>query len=141
MKYLLLFVFLLAGFVSKANPNDTIPYWHISYGKTVIVRGNIKSFSQDIHEITIKQGSLKDLTISFVYESNQPETSSLVVKEGKETLRTMDQDPVMGSHFVVPMRELISTHQPNVNYTLDFYYTDDRGQKNLKLGTIIFMFK
>jgi hypothetical protein len=93
------------------------------------------------HEITLNAGAVKDLTISFVYDSNQPTKSSLVVKEKNEVLRTVEQDPVMGPYFVVPVRELIGTHQPNVQYVLDFYYSDDRGQKNLRLGTIIFNLK
>ena len=142
MRFLLVIAFLLATLVSKAtHKNDTIPYWHISYGKSVIIRGNVNAVFATRHEITLKDGVTKELTISFVYDSNQPKSSSLVVKEKNEVLRTVEQDPVMGPYFVVPVRELIGTHQPNVRYELDFYYTDDRGQKNLKLGTIIFILK
>lgn len=142
MRNVLLAILLVAGFSAKANQaRDTIPYWHISYGKTVVIRGNLNTASAARHEITLKAEAIKDLAISFVYDNQQPETSSLTVKEGKEELRTVAQDPVMGSYFVVPVRELIGTHQPDVRYELDFYYTDDRGQKNLKLGTIIFILK
>lgn len=142
MRYLLITVSVLASVVSKANvANDTIPYWHISYGKTVMIRGNANSVQPVKQELEVKPESLKDLTISFIYDTDQPKTSSLVVKEGNETLRTIDSDPDMGSYFFVPVRELIGTHQPNVRYELDFYYSDDRGQKNVKLGTIIFIFK
>jgi hypothetical protein len=142
MRHLIILAFLFTSVIAKANhTNDTIPYWHISYGKTVIIQGNVKSKDAKIYEITLKQGPLKDLTISFVYESNQPTSSSLVVKERNEVLRTVEQDPVMGPYFVVPVRELIGTHQPNVQYMLEFYYTDDRGQKDLKLGTLLFIFK
>lgn len=142
MRYLLLGILLLTSVITKANhAQDTIPYWHISYGKTVVIRGNLNTTSASIHEITLNGGAIKDLTISFVYDSNRPKWSSLFVKEGREELRRVEQDPVMGPYFIVPMRELISTHQPNVRYELDFYYSDDRGQKDLKLGTIIFILK
>lgn len=142
MRYLLVTAFLLSAFMAKANhAKDTIPYWHISYGKTVIIRGNINAVQAEKHEITVKQESIKAVTISFIYDTGQPKSSSLVVKEKNEILRTVEHDPVMGSYFVVPVRELIGMHQPNVRYELDFYYTDDRGQKNLKLGTIIFILK
>jgi hypothetical protein len=142
MRFLLLLAFLFVIGIAKAtDKNDTIPYWHISYGKTVVIQGNIKSAGDKIYEITLKQGVLKDLTVSFVYGSNQPKSSSLVVKEKNEVLRTVEQDQVMGPYFVVPVRELIGTHQPNVQYKLEFYYTDDRGQKDLKLGTLLFIFQ
>lgn len=142
MRHLLISAFLLVSVIANANhDNDTIPYWHISYGKTVVIQGNIKTTADKIYEITLKEGALKDLTISFVYGSNQPQTSMLVVKEGKDVLRTVEQDQVMGPYFVVPVRELIGTHQPHVQYKLEFYYTDDRGQKDLKLGTLIFIFQ
>lgn len=142
MRHLLILAFLFLSIIAKANHgNDTIPYWHISYGKKVIIRGNVNLGSGATHEITLNAGAVKDLTISFVYDSNQPTKSSLVVKEKNEVLRTVEQDPVMGPYFVVPVRELIGTHQPNVQYVLDFYYSDDRGQKNLRLGTIIFNLK
>jgi hypothetical protein len=138
-KYIVIAVLIVIGFSAQARSvNDTIPYWHINYGKTVILRGNLTS-SPGRHELTIRSGAVKDLTVSFVFE-NQPHTSSLVIKEKNEVLRTIDHDPVMGSYFVVPVRELISTHQPDVRYELDFYYT--RNQENEhKLATIIFIFK
>ena len=142
MKYFLIFIFLLTGLLSKANGvSDTITYWTISYDKTVIVRGNLTLAQSPKYELTVKEGLLKNLTVSFVYDAGQPQGSSLVVKEKGETLRTIQHDPDIGAYFIVPVKELISTHQPNVKYELDFYYSDDRGQKNLKLGTIIFIFK
>lgn len=142
MRYLLAIAFLLTTLVSNANVvNDTIPYWHISYGRTVVIRGNVNSVQPVKHELTVNPESLKDLIISFIYDAGQPKTSTLIVKEKNETLRTVDNDPDMGPYFVVPVRELIGTHQPNVRYELDFYYTDDRGQRNLKLGTITFILK
>lgn len=141
MKYIILVIMLVAAFSAKAGiVSDTIPYWNISYGKTVIVQGNFQTAQTIRHELTVKSGSVKDLTVSFVYDA-QPKTSSLVIKEKNEELRTLDQDPVMGPNFFVPIRELISTHQPDVRYELDFYYSDDRGQKNRKIATIIFIFK
>jgi hypothetical protein len=142
MKYAVILIVLLFPVASKANQvNDTIPYWHISYGKLVIIQGNLRSVPKDKHEITVKPDAVNDLIISFVYDNGQPKSSSLAVKEGNETLRTVHQDPVLGPYFKVPVRELIGTHQSNVRYELDFYYTDDRGQQDLKLGTIIFIMK
>lgn len=142
MRHLLLIIFLFLGTIAKANQgNDTVPYWHISYGKEVVIRGSVNTVAASNHEIILKAGAVKDLSVSFVYEDNQPKTSLLTVKEKNDTLRILENDPEMGSYFVVPVRELIGLHQPNVQYELDFYYTDDRGQKNLKLGTIIFILK
>lgn len=142
MKYFLLMGLLSAAVTSKANQaNDTIPFWTISYGKTVILTGNINSASPGVHELVVKPGEIKDVTVSFSYDSGQPGASLLTVREGKEELRTIEQDPVIGAYFRVPVRELIGTHQSNVRYQLDFYYTDDRGQKDRKLGTITFIFK
>lgn len=142
IRYLFISAFLIISVFARANHvQDTIPYWHISYGKAVVIRGNINTVQAVKHEVTVQQDAVKDLTISFIYDAGQPKSSSLVVKEKNEVLRTVEHDPVMGSYFVVPVRELIGTHQPNVRYELDLYYTDDRGQKNLKLGTIIFILK
>lgn len=142
MKYAVIFIALLLPTALKANHvSDTIPYWHIRYGKLVIIQGNLRSIPKDKHEITVKPDAVNDLIISFVYDSVQPKSSSLTIKEGSEILRTVDQDPVLGPYFKVPVRELIGTHQSNVRYALDFYYTDDRGQRDLKLGTVIFIMK
>lgn len=142
MRYTLISVLMLVAFLTKADIHpDTVTYWQISYDKTVIIRGNLNSTRPPVHELTVNQGSLKNLTISFVYDAVQPNTSTLTVKEKNEVLRTVAHDPIIGPYFVVPVRELIGTHQPDVRYELDFYYTDDRGQKDLKIGTIIFIFK
>lgn len=142
MRFLLVVVFVCVAFSVKAGMRaDTIPYWVIDYDKATIIRGNLNSPATPRHELTVKEDAIKNLIISFVYDSGQPETSSLVVKEKNETLRTIDHDPDMGPYFVVPVKELIGTHQTGVRYELDLYYSDDRGQKNLKLGTIIFNFK
>lgn len=139
MKYTIVAFLTMIAFSAQARMvNDTIPYWHISYGKTVILQGNLTSYPGR-HELIIQSGTVKDLTVSFVFE-NQPHTSSLVIKEKNEVLRTIDHDPVMGSYFVVPVRELISTHQPDVRYELDFYYTRNQDKEH-KLATIIFIFK
>ena len=105
------------------------------------MEGNLRSIPTAGQEITVKPDAINDLIISFVYDTGQPKVSSLTVKEGNEILRTVDQDPVMGAYFVVPVRELVGTHQSNVRYELSFYYTDDRGQRDLKLGTITFIMK
>lgn len=142
MKYLLTVVLMLVGLISRANGvSDTITYWTISHDKIIILRGNVALKQAPRYELAVKETALKDLVVSFIYDSRQPKTSSLVVKEKNEVLRTIPYDPDMGAYFVVPVRELIGTHQPNVKYELDFYYTDDLGQKNLKLGTIIFSLK
>lgn len=140
MRFLFIALLLcLASFAQASIISDTI-FWHINYGKTAILDGNLNSRQPVTHELTVKSGLVKDLTISFMYDV-QPQTSSLVIKEKNEVLRALDHDPVMGSYFVVPVRELISTHQPDVRYELDFYYTNDRGIKERKLATIIFIFK
>lgn len=132
---------LLSGSAFAGAVNDTIPYWHVSYGSNVIVRGNINSPTPKDYELIVKPDAVKDLIVSFIYDSGQPESSSLIVKEKNDVLRTFESDPVMGAYFRVPVKELIGTHQSNVRYVLDFYYTDDRGQKDRKLATIIFSFK
>lgn len=142
MKYAVIFIVLLFSTTAKAYVvSDTIPYWHISYGKLVVIEGNLRSIPKAKQEITVKPDAMSDLIISFVYDAGQPKTSSLTVKEGNEILRTVESDPVLGSYFKVPVRELVGTHQSNVRYELDFYYSDDRGQRDLKLGTIIFIMK
>ena len=45
------------------------------------------------------------------------------------TLRTIEQDPVMGAYFRIPVRELIGTHQSNVRYELDFITLTTTGSK------------
>ncbi len=142
MRYIMLVSWVFAGFVLKAGvPADTITFWTISYDKTIIIRGNVILTRSPTYELTVKEGSLKNIAVSFIYDTGQPKTSLLEVKEKNEVLRTIASDPDIGAYFVVPVKELIGTHQPGVRYELDFYYTDDRGQKNLKLGTIIFIFK
>ncbi len=142
MKYAVIFIALLFSTTAKAYVgNDTIPYWHISYGKLIVIEGNLRSIPKTKQEISVKPDAINDLIISFVYDTGQPKSSSLTVKEGNEILRTVESDPVLGSYFKVPVRELVGTHQSNVRYELDFYYTDDRGQRDLKLGTIIFIMK
>lgn len=142
MKYFFLVCLVLHSATAFADVvRDTIPYWQVSYGSKVIIRGNIKSVAPADYELTVKPDAVKDLIISFIYDSRQPESSSLIVKEKNDVLRTFESDPVMGAYFQVPVRELIGTHQSNVRYVLDFYYSDDRGQKDRKLATIIFIFK
>lgn len=132
---------LSVGFSAQAKSAtaDTV-FWHISYDKKPILDGNLNAAQPARYELTLKPGSVDDLTVSFMF-TVQPKTSSLLVKEKNEVLRVIDQDPVMGSYFVVPVRELISTHQSDVRYEVDFYYTNDRGLKERKLATIIFIFK
>lgn len=133
-------ILFIVAFSAQANvAGDTI-YWQIQYGKVSILDGNLNSAQPSRYELTVKAGYVKDLTVSFAYNV-QPNTSALIIKEKNETLRTIDHDPVMGSYFVVPVRELISTHQPNVNYELDFYYTTNQNPNERKLATIIFIFK
>lgn len=142
MRHILFVILLFVTVASKAGIHvDTLTYWDITYDKTTVIRGSLNTPSAPKYEVTIKDGSVKDITVSFVYDAVQPKSSSLVIKEKNEILRTVEGDPEMGPLFRVPVRELIGTHQPNVRYELDFYYSDDRGQKNLKLGTIIFAFK
>lgn len=138
MKYLLGILLLFSLTIQAQTKNDTIPYWSIGYGKLVVIEANLRAMPKQKHTLTVKPDALEDLSISFVYASGQPGKSTLTVKERSEILRTFDQHPEMGPVFLVPVRELIGTHQNNVQYELDFFYTDDRGQKNLKLGTIIF---
>lgn len=141
MRNILAGLWVMAGLSAQAGmATDTVTYWQIRYDKTVIIQSNVTMAQPSVYEITVKQGVLKDLTVSFVYDA-QPATSSLTVKEKKEVLRTLEPDPVMGPYFVVPVRELIGTHQPNVRYELDLYYNDDRGLKDLKIGTVVFNFK
>lgn len=133
-------ILLGIAFAAQANvPGDTV-YWHITYGKTAVLNGSLSAVQPARHELTVRPGSVKDLTVSFVYEA-QPKASTLVIKEKNEVLRVIDQDPVMGPHFIVPVRELISTHQPDVRYELDFYYTVNGDAKEQKLATIVFIFK
>ena len=142
MRVVLIIGLFLIAFPAKAGMRaDTITYWIVKYDKTAILRGDLTSKQPPRYELTVNDGLLKNLTVSFVYEAVQPKTSSLVVKEKNEILRTIEHDPIIGPYFVVPLRELIGTHQPNVRYELDFYYTDDKGQKDLKLGTITFIMK
>jgi hypothetical protein len=142
MKFVLAVVLVFTCLSSRAyTPADTITFWTIRYDKTIIISGNVTQILAPRYDLTVKDGALKDLVISFVYDTGQPTTSSVIVKEKNEILRTIESDPNIGGYFVVPVRELIGTHQPNVRYELDLYYSDNRGQKELKLGTIIFIFK
>lgn len=142
MRYLMLIVWVCAGLVSKAGVSaDTVTYWTISYDKALVIRGNVTQAQVPKYELTVKEGLVKDLSISFVYDNGQPKVSSLVVKEKNEELRTIESNPDIGGCFVVPVKELIGTHQTGVRYELDFYYTDNRGEKGRKLGTITFIFK
>lgn len=142
MKYIFFWCLSLLAVSAFADVAcDTIPYWHVSYGGDVIIRGNINSPAPAAYELNVKPDAVDDLVVSFIYDAGQPAAGSLTVKEKNDILRTIESDPVMGAYFRVPVRELIGTHQSNVRYELDFYYTDDRGQQNRKLGTVIFIFK
>lgn len=142
MRFFAVILFLLLTTSVRAGIHaDTVTYWIVNYDKTTILRGNVNLKQPPRYELTVTGESLKNINVSFVYDAVQPKASSLVVKERNEILRTIEGDPDMGATFTVPVRELIGTHQPNVRYELDFYYSDDRGQKNLKLGTVIFIFK
>ncbi|HET9053896.1 MAG TPA: hypothetical protein VFM90_06980, partial [Cyclobacteriaceae bacterium] len=69
MRNALISAFMLAAFLAKADIHpDTVTYWQISYDKTVIIRGNLNSAQSPVYELTVKQGSLKNLTVSFVYD-------------------------------------------------------------------------
>jgi hypothetical protein len=140
MRFLLVALLLSIAVSTQANTvSDTISFWHISYGKTVILEGNDNT-QPGRYELVIRTGSVKDLTVSY-WQDARPQSSWLIIKEKNEVLRTIEHDPVMGSNFVVPVRELISTHQPDVQYELDFYYKTNHSEREHKLATIIFIFK
>lgn len=142
MRHILFVILLFITGASTAGISaDTVTYWVFTYDKITVIRENLNTSRAPKYEVTVKDGSVKDITVSFVYDAVQPKASSLIIKEKNEILRTIEGDPDMGPLFIVPVRELIGTHQPDVTYELDFYYSDDRGRRNLKLGTLIFIFK
>ena len=120
-------------------PLDTIPYWHIYYGKVILIQGNTSQTSTEKREIKIKRDVVWELNVSFNYDTRGQIDGELEIKSGDRTLRTLKSVIKDGGFFVIPTRELIDTKTKGKRYELDFYYNDDRGARNLKLGTIIFI--
>ena len=120
-------------------PSDTIPYWNIYYGKVILIQGNTSQTTSEKEEMKIKRDVVWDLTVSFNYDTRGQIDGELEIKIGDETLRTLKSVIKEGGFFEIPTRELIDTKTKGKTYELDFYYSDDRGTKNLKLGTIVFM--
>jgi hypothetical protein len=79
------------------------------------------------------------LNVSFNYDTRGQIDGELEIRTGDKTLRILKSVLKEGGFFVVPARELIDTESKGKRYELDFYYSDDRGTKKLKLGTIIFI--
>lgn len=120
-------------------PLDTIPYWQIYYGKVVLIQGNTSQTTIEKREISIKRDVVWELNVSFNYDTRGHFDARLEIKIGERTLTTLKSAINDGGFFVVPTRELIDTKTKGKRYELDLYYSDDRGTKNLKLGTIIFI--
>jgi hypothetical protein len=125
--------------VWATTPLDTIPYWQIYYGKVVLIQGNTSQTTAEKREIRIKRDVVWELNISFNYDTRGQIDGGLEIKIGDRTLMTLKSVIMDGGFFVIPTRELIDTKTKGKRYELDFYYSDDSGTKNLKLGTIIFI--
>lgn len=151
MKKQLITLVLLAWTASSLAtvPMDTIPFWNIYYGRVIVIQGNINQTQIDKREIQIKKGNPWELIVTFNYDVGPPDKGELAIKQGGKTLRIMEYERGHGGHsrlptngggsfFVVPLKEIIDVKLRNGRWELDFYYTDQRGQSNLKLGTILF---
>ena len=141
MKKLLITFILITGTISSWStiPLDTIPYWNIYYGKVILIQGNTSQTTTGSREIKIKKDIVWQLTITFNYDTRGPIESELEVKIGDKKLRTLKSQAEEGSFFIIPVAELIDTNMQGKRYEMEFYYSDNRGTKNLKLGTIIFI--
>src|SRR5688572_30595077 len=136
-KQLITFILVTWTISSWATiPLDTIPYWHIYYGKVILIQGNTSQTRTEKKEIKIKRDVVWELNVSFNYDTRGQIDGELEIKLGDQTLRTLKSVITEGGFFVIPTRELIDTKTKGKRYELDFYYTDDRGTKDLKLATI-----
>jgi hypothetical protein len=139
-KQLLAFILFSWTISSWATiPVDTIPYWQIYYGKVVLIQGNTSQTTTEKREIRIKRDVVWELSVSFNYDTRRLIEGGLEIKIGDKTLTTLKSIIKDGGFFVIPTRELIDTKSKGKRYELELYYSDDRGTKNLKLGTIIFI--
>jgi len=129
---------------------DTIPFWNIYYGKVIVIQGNINQTQPENRYIKIKNGKPWELFVTFNYDIGPPDKGELTIKQGSKTLTVIEYKggdeghsriPTNGggSFFVVPLKEIIDVKLRNGRWELDFYCTDQRGQRNLKVGTIIFI--
>ena len=141
MKRQLITFFLISWTISSHGtvPLDTIPYWRIYYGKMILIQGNTSQTTTEKQERIIRKNVVAELNITFDYDTHGPIDGELEVKTGDRKLITLKSQIKDGNFFSVPTRELIDTKTKGGRYELDFYYSDDRGTKNLKLGTIIFV--
>jgi hypothetical protein len=139
-KQLITFILISWTISSWATvPLDTIPYWQIYYGKVVIIQGNTSQTTTEKREIRIERDVVWELNVSFNYDTRGQIDGGLEIRMGDKTLTTLKSVIKDGGFFAIPTKELIDTKTKGKKYVLDLYYSDDRGTKNLKLGTIIFI--
>ncbi len=139
-KQLITFILITWTISSRATTVlDTIPYWHFYYGKMILIQGNTSQTATEKREIRIKRDVVWELKVSFNYDTREQIDDELEIRTGDTILRTLKSVIKEGGFFIVPTRELIDTKSKGKRYELDFYYSDDKGTKKLKLGTIIFI--
>ena len=135
--------------VQAATAPDTIPFWNIDYGKVVLIQGNINQKQKETREVQIKNGKPWELVMTFNYDVGGHDVGQLTIKQDSQVLKTIKYrkqsipqvripESGGGCFFTVPLNEFINVKSKKQKWELDFYYSDERGQENLKLGTIIF---
>ena len=150
-KQILTFILFTATITSWATAQlDTIPFWNIYYGNVIVIQGNLNQTETEKRDIKIKKGKSRELVVTFNYDIGPTDQGKLTIKQGDRILKLIEYQREEEGHsrlpttgggcfFLVPLKDIIDLKSKNGRWELDFYYNDQRGQENLKLGTIIFM--
>jgi hypothetical protein len=139
MKSQLIVVLVLSCGVraSAITQPDTIPNWQFYYGKIILIEGNKSQTTPETKEITIKNGVVSELNVTVNFDTQDYKNSELEIRIRNKKLKELKSLIKNGSFFFIPIKELIDVNSIGKQYELEFYYSDDRGTKNLRLGTII----
>lgn len=118
--------------------------WSFYYGKLLLMKGEEGSIGQA--ELKVRESLSGELLITLIHQGEEPRESTLTVRNDSgdvfdyqfEKQRPVDAfTPTVGtgSHFIIPIAEVVGSVSPGHRSQLDFYYSAD-GNGEYHIGSI-----